>query len=70
MILVFKTSVRTLHEIQKIKPLLNKLFSYTKWNFDLEDCDNIFRIDSPLEISDEVITIFNENGHECIALED
>ncbi|WP_130735850.1 hypothetical protein [Flavobacterium sp. J27] len=70
MILVFKTSVRTLHEIQKIKPLLNKLFSYTKWNFDLEDCDNIFRIDSPLEISDEVITIFNENGHECVALED
>ncbi|MDQ2721586.1 MAG: hypothetical protein M3Z26_17755 [Bacteroidota bacterium] len=41
LVLVFKTSVT---EAELILPALNKMLKYSKWNFDLQDCDHIFRI--------------------------
>lgn len=45
MIYVFKTTVHTETQVQELKPYLDKLFPLSKWNFDLEDRDNIFRIE-------------------------
>lgn len=65
MVHVFKTSVRSKSEILKLKPQLNRLAPEIKWNFDLEDCDNILRIDSQQVIPDEVINLLKIYQFEC-----
>lgn len=70
MIAVFKTSVTSTKEIETLKPLLNTHLEIAKWNFDLEDCDNILRIDSPIDISETTINLLQDNGYECEELLD
>lgn len=65
MIYIFKTSVFTKDEIEFLRPHLDKL-PHTIWNFDLEDCDKILRIDSSLEVSEElIIRILQNKGFDC-----
>ena len=46
-VLVFKTSVTKNDEVMKLRPLLNKLVGHSgHWSFDLEDCDNILRVET------------------------
>ncbi len=59
MILVFKTTVETDEDVKKLKPKLDNLSTSLKWSFDLEDCDNILRIEdsyiSPTTIIDLLV---------------
>ena len=64
-VLVFTTSVSAPHLVDSVKPLLSSRPEIEEWNFDLEDCDKILRIDSPTENSELLIRLFNENGFEC-----
>lgn len=61
MILVFKTSVNDKKQIKKLLPLLNKFLVNSKWNFDLEDCDKILRVDSPSDISCLIISLLKDS---------
>jgi len=65
MISIFRTSVKTEKDIQKLLPYLNELLLQAKWNFDLDDCDKILRIDSRNEISKAVTTLMHITGFEC-----
>ena len=69
MIFVFKTNVSP-DDLESLQPLLDKHLPNSKWNFDLDDCDNIFRIDSQLQISETVIKLIQDNGYECEELPD
>ncbi len=51
MIYVLKTSVKTKIQTKKHKPLIDKILPNEKWNFDLEDCDKILRIDGDENIA-------------------
>lgn len=42
---LFKTTVKTQWEVKQIAPQLTELLKNRKWNFDLEDCDNLLRIE-------------------------
>ncbi|TCN56525.1 hypothetical protein D0809_15435 [Flavobacterium circumlabens] len=66
MIYVFKTSVDTKSKLNLASELLSELLTDAQWNFDLEDCDNILRIDSETEITELFLknTVFD-----CIELE-
>ena len=69
MVMVFKTSVSSTEDIEMIRTVLNRELPHIKWNFDLEDCDNIFRVES-WDISAKVIThLFNTLGFTCSELE-
>ena len=46
MIFVFKTSVKTKMQANKLKPHIDNILPKAKWNVDLKDCDKILRIDS------------------------
>ena len=70
MIFVFKTSVYEASQIEKLTPVLDKLLKNARWNFDLEDCDNILRIDSLKEITQLTIKILQDNGFACEELPD
>ncbi|KIA86974.1 hypothetical protein [Flavobacterium sp. AED] len=67
MIYIFKTSVDTKLKFELATVLLNGLLPTASWNFDLEDCDNILRIDSETEIMESIL---NNGTFDCIELEE
>ncbi|MDB5200948.1 MAG: hypothetical protein JWQ27_357 [Ferruginibacter sp.] len=46
MIYVFKTSVKTKSQVSQLREAINNMLPNDRWNFDLEDCDKVLRIDS------------------------
>ena len=69
--LVFKTSVTTTGQISRISPLLDNLMDESeKWNFDLEDCDNILRVEAISLQATAIINNLNRAGFSCVGLED
>jgi len=69
MIYVFKTSVKTKKDIWQLSRFLSELLLPQKWNFDLQDCDKIFRIDSQTDIIKTIIDRFNNRGFKCEELQ-
>ncbi|RED19454.1 hypothetical protein BD847_3738 [Flavobacterium cutihirudinis] len=66
MIYVFKTSVDSPSKLESASALLYELIPETLWNFDLEDCDNILRIDS----EQNIVHLLEKNTvFDCIELE-
>jgi hypothetical protein len=70
MILVFKTDVSTIQRVLQLKNTLNKMLAYSKWNFDLEDCDNIFRVEGENISSFAIVNMMQDLGLECEELPD
>ena len=69
MIYIFKTSVKTKLQVKNLKPGINKLIPNEKWNFDLEDCDKILRIDCEENIVLKITGLLNINNFKCQELE-
>ena len=69
MIFVFKTSVKTKTHIQKLKQPINNIVPNATWNFDLEDCDNILRIESEENIVLKIKNLLNSYNFSCEELE-
>ncbi len=66
MIYVFKTSVDSPTKFESASALLDQLLPESQWNFDLEDCDNILRVDSELNVAE---LLQNNAIFDCIELE-
>ena len=69
MIYVFKTSVKTKNQVKNLKPHINKALPNEKWNFDLQDCDKILRIDSKENIVPKITGLLNVHNFYCEELE-
>ena len=70
-VLVFKTSVERKQDIDLLRPLLDRLIGPgDRWNFDLEDCDNILRVESRIVPIGTVALVLAQKGFYCTALED
>ncbi|MEO6818926.1 MAG: hypothetical protein ABI204_04315 [Ginsengibacter sp.] len=65
MILIFKTSVKSKTQVKKLKPYFDKILQKAKWNFDLEDCDKILRIDSDEETVLPIINLLKSHQYDC-----
>ena len=65
MVFVFKTSIRNKQEVQQITPTLNSVLKNGKWNFDLNDCDNILRVVATKDVTNNVITALLLQGFIC-----
>jgi len=66
---VFKTDIQE-QELNRLIPALNSLSKIIRWNTDLEDCDNILRIESYDIVTDEVLNILTKIGFKAEELED
>ena len=69
MIYVFKTVVKTKTQVKKLKPLINQIVPSDKWNFDLEDCDKILRIDCEENIVLKIVDLLNNHKFNCVELQ-
>lgn len=70
MIFVFKTNVETKEQVDGLKDTINKSFPDCEWNFDLEDRDRIFRIESNETDISHIVSVFKSNGFICDELSD
>ncbi|WP_215223905.1 hypothetical protein [Echinicola shivajiensis] len=65
-VLVFKTSIKKNREIKIVQATLNRLIARDgRWNFDLEDCDNILRVETPNIKADAVLKAIQHHGFHC-----
>jgi hypothetical protein len=69
MVEVFKTNVKDKITAAKIIADLFRHFPESKINFDLDDCDNILRIDSEKVIPEKVTEVLGGKGFRCEVLE-
>jgi hypothetical protein len=69
-VLVFKTSVTTATSVASVKPVLDGLMTEgEQWNFDLEDCDHILRVEASRLQAPIVIKQLQRAGFACSELE-
>ena len=69
MIFVFKTSVKTKVQVKKLRPHIDKILPGAEWNFDLEDIDNILRIDSEENVDSIIKDLLRTHRYNCEELE-
>lgn len=68
MIKVFKTDVDDIHISQKIKAALLNKYAQFRIDFDLEDSDNIMRIEGEFFEITDIESCLKSYGHSCIDL--
>jgi hypothetical protein len=69
MVEVFKTNVEGISQAQKLVALLLQHFPGSKINFDLDDCDNILRVEGRDFVPVKVKQLLEANGFYCWVLE-
>ncbi|MBK9105979.1 MAG: hypothetical protein IPL92_15750 [Saprospiraceae bacterium] len=58
-------------DIRRLRPLLDTLIMGDgRWNFDLEDCDHILRVETCTVPVEDVIHVVETCGYYCAELED
>lgn len=70
MVWIFKTTITKHKDIRQVKPTLDEeLLPEAVWNFDLEDCDNILRIEAATLKPQKIEQLLLEAGFECVELD-
>ena len=70
MIEVFKTNIKTPVQALSLEAVLKNQFAAAAISFDLEDCDNILRIDGISESDNQIIIeTLQNNGFWCEVLD-
>lgn len=60
---VFKTDVRNVYQASQIQERIEEVFPHFCINFDLDDCDRILRIKSPIAINPADIILIGKEFH-------
>jgi hypothetical protein len=68
MVYVFKTSVKFKKQIKLIAAVFDNSNEIKKWNFDLEDCDKILRIEATKLNVCKIVDVLHFIGCSCIEL--
>lgn len=65
MVAVFRTSLQTKQDVIKLAHCFNSLPEFTGWNVDLEDCDNVLRLEGKWIDVDKVQALVRQAGFKC-----
>jgi hypothetical protein len=69
--LIFKTDIQTVDKLHVVKRLFNNHLGALRWNVDMEDIDNVLRIESHENLQEtEIITLVQSQGLCCEELID
>jgi hypothetical protein len=66
---VFRTTISTKQEANKILKKIHALFPDTKATLDLTDCDRVLRIEGEVFSISEIVKVVSEAGFICEVLE-
>ena len=69
-ILVFKTNVQNMRQINAIRSYIKSLKGIFRWNFDLDDSDRILRVEAEYLSPRSVELALLQAGYYCEELED
>jgi hypothetical protein len=64
---VYKTSISN-EDVSRLKPILDNFTEISNWNIDLEDWENILRIESQFPIENIIIGMLNNLNIVCVEL--
>lgn len=68
-VFVFSTSLQTDKDVESISPVLNRCSKVKAWSVDLEDADNVLRVECQGLSASDIIGMLNANGYTCKELE-
>lgn len=69
-ILVFKTTINTPQDKERLAPLLDRLLTINRWTVDCEDCDCVLRVEADGISGREITELVRQAGFECDELND
>ena len=69
-VLVFKTNIPTHEQVDKVSVILSTLKNISHWNVDLEDIDNVLRIECDRLSPMTIIKLLRSASIECEELPD
>lgn len=69
--LIFRTDIKSKKKVKSLKPIFNNNVDILKWSVDLEDIDNVLRIEATSNITEEtIIELIKPHGFYIKALID
>ncbi|MBG6130257.1 hypothetical protein IWQ47_001660 [Aquimarina sp. EL_43] len=70
-LLIFRTDIKSKKKVRSLKPVLNNHSDIIKWSIDLEDIDNVLRIEATTNLSEgDVIDLVEIQGFYIKTLSD
>lgn len=69
-IFVFKTTIKTNEDKQKVALILDSISQINRWTVDCEDCDCVLRIEADGISEEQIIVIVQRLGFGCEELKD
>lgn len=69
MVEVFRTNIEEEELAKQLTLKLSVHFPHCKINFDLQDCDNILRVEGKQIVPEEIIELVTVHGYECQVLD-
>ncbi len=70
-LLLFKTGINSKEKVNAMMTLFNKNIKILEWSIDLEDIDNVLRIEATANLSEnDVMTIVRAEGYDIEILTD
>jgi len=68
---ILKTDIKTKKKVKAIRPFLNNHSGIIKWTIDIEDIDNVLKIEASDYLTEhDIIDKIKAQGFYCDALED
>jgi hypothetical protein len=68
-ILVFKTNVNSKKKAARVGSLLSSVPTIKQWNFDLDDCDKVLRVEATETDTNVVESLLRAEGFNCRVLD-
>jgi len=69
-ILIFKTNLHNPELVNRVKPVIQNMPGIQKWNVDIQDCDNVLRIEASELSAHMVEMVLQDAGYYCEELQD
>lgn len=62
-LLLFRTDIKSTEKVKYVQPLLNDHIGILDWSIDLEDIDNVLRIEASTQhIEEDIIGLVRKQG--------
>jgi hypothetical protein len=69
-ILIFKTNLNKPEHLNRVQPVLQNIPGIKRWNVDMQDCDNVLRIEATELSPRSVEAVLQNAGYYCEELQD